>query len=49
MNYDSCYRFREGTSDADEVSGDVYDQIVLDVFLERPLGYFMWEVCGIDY
>ena len=37
--------FREGTSKADEVSGDVYDRIVLDVFLERPLGYFMWEVC----
>ena len=38
------YRFREASSEADEVSGDVYDRIVLDVFLERPLGYFMWEV-----
>ena len=26
------------------MSGDVYSRIVVDVFLERPLGYFMWEV-----
>ena len=40
----SSIRFREGSSEADEVSGDVYSRIVVDVFLERPLGYFMWEV-----
>lgn len=38
------YRFRKGESLPDEVSNDVYDQLVLDVFLERPLGYFIWEV-----
>ena len=40
--------FREGTSEADEVSGDVYDRIVLDVFLERPLGkHFMERVDSV--
>ena len=38
------YRFRQGESLPDEFSKDVYDQLVLDVFLERPLGYFIWEV-----
>ncbi len=40
-----AYRFRDQVkSKPDELSGDTYDQIVLDLFLERPLGYFMWEV-----
>jgi gamma-aminobutyric acid receptor subunit beta len=39
------YKFREGVkSRPDELSGDTYDQIVLDLFLERPIGYFLWEV-----
>jgi len=28
----------------DEVTNLRFDQIVVDVFLSRPLGYFLWEV-----
>lgn len=38
------YRFSENLSPTDELTGHHYSQIIVDVFLERPLGYFLWEV-----
>ena len=38
------YRFREMNSTPSSMDKSVYSQLVLDVFLERPLGYFLWEV-----
>ncbi|TRY68905.1 hypothetical protein TCAL_03794 [Tigriopus californicus] len=38
------YRFSESLSPIDELTDHQYSQIIVDVFLERPLGYFLWEV-----
>ncbi len=38
------YRFRNATSHKDVAISSSFDQIIVDVFLERPLGYFIWEV-----
>ena len=39
------YRLRKGTSLKDELSWPrEYDQFIVDLLLERPIGYFLWEV-----
>ncbi len=38
------FRFRSSVSTKDEVTSAAFDQIIVDVFLGRPLGYFLWEV-----
>ena len=27
-----------------DISGEKYHQLIVDIFIERPLGYFLWEV-----
>ena len=39
------YRMRNDTSLPDQLTGGTYDQIVIDLVFERPLGYYLWEVC----
>ena len=39
-----AFRFRESLSKEYELTGDVYHQLIFDIFTERPLGYFLWEV-----
>lgn len=38
------YRLRNATSLPDQLTGGTYDQIVIDLVFERPLGYYLWEV-----
>ncbi len=38
------YRFRNATSLKDVATKMIFDQVIVDVFLERPIGYFLWEV-----
>ena len=42
------YRIRHGKSLPDQLTGGRYDQVILDLILERPLGYFLWEVMFSD-
>ena len=41
------YKLRNATSLPDQLTGGTYDQVILDLILERPLGYFLWEVIYI--
>jgi hypothetical protein len=38
------YKLTLVDSRPDELTGSVYTQFVVQVFLERPLGFFIWEV-----
>ena len=38
------YRLRTALSLTDQLNGGVYDQLIIDLVLERPLGYYLWEV-----
>ena len=38
------YRLRSASSLTDQLTGGMYDQFVVDLILERPLGYYLWEV-----
>ena len=37
------YRIRSQTSLPDQLTGGLYDQVIVDLMLERQLGYFLWE------
>ena len=41
------YRIRNGKSLPDQLTGGTYDQVILDLMLERPLGYYLWEVFAL--
>ena len=38
------YKLKEGRSLIDQLTQGVYDQLIVDLILERPLGYYLWEV-----
>ena len=38
------YKLRMALSEKDQLTGGMYDQFVVDLVLERPLGYYLWEV-----
>ena len=38
------YKQRMSLSLTDQLTGGVYDQFIVDLVLERPLGYYLWEV-----
>ena len=38
------YQLKMGRSLPDQLTHGVYDQIIIDLALERPLGYYFWEV-----
>ena len=37
------YRIRETKSNPDQLTGGIYDQVIVDLILERRLEYFLWE------
>ena len=46
------YKLKEGQSLIDQLTQGVYDQLIVDLILERPLGYYLWEVTlfiGLGY
>ena len=38
------YKLGMETSLPDQLTAGVYDQLIVDLVLERPLGYYLWEV-----
>ena len=38
------YKLGMETSLPDQLTKGVYDQLIVDLVLERPLGYYLWEV-----
>ena len=40
----NCSLAFKGDSDPESGTKHPYSQLVLDIFLERPIGYFLWEV-----
>ena len=38
------YQLKKGRSLPDQLTHGVYDQLIIDLSLERPLGYYLWEV-----
>ena len=38
------YRIRGTNSFPDQLNGGIYDQVIVDLMLERRLEYFLWEV-----
>ena len=38
------YKLRKSTSLPDMLTGEEYEQFIVDLYLERPLGFFLWEV-----
>ena len=38
------YKLRTNSSLPDQLNGGTYDQFIVDLMLERPLGYYLWEV-----
>ena len=38
------YKLRKDTSLSDQLTGGLYDQFVVDLILDRPIGYYLWEV-----
>ena len=38
------YRIRRSRSLPDQLTGGRYDQVVLELIMERQLGYYIWEV-----
>ena len=38
------YRIRKSRSLPDQLTGGIYDQVVLELIMERNLGYYIWEV-----
>ena len=38
------FRIRRSKSLPDQLTGGRYDQVVLELIMERQLGYFIWEV-----
>ena len=38
------YKLRMALSLTDQLTGGIYDQFIVDLVLERPLGYYLWEV-----
>ena len=38
------YKLGMETSLPDQLTAGVYDQLIVDLVLERPIGYYLWEV-----
>ena len=38
------YRIRDSKSFPDQLTGGIFDQVIVDLILERRLEYFLWEV-----
>ena len=38
------YKLKTEQSLADQLTHGIYDQFIVDLVLERPLGYYLWEV-----
>ena len=38
------YRIRDSKSLPDQLTGGIFDQVIVDLILERRLEYFLWEV-----